>query len=104
MMSIGVEVLPPEVLRYVRRFEKRRRRLALLKAVGAALAFVLLWVLLWCTADRLLAFPPAVRLTLLLIGAQVISEYERIDKPEEPAPSNPLAVVDGPVEEGARPQ
>lgn len=28
--------------------------------------------------------------TLLLLGAQVISEYERIDKPPEPPPANPL--------------
>jgi membrane protein len=28
--------------------------------------------------------------TLLLLGAQVISEYERIDQPEQPAPPNPL--------------
>jgi membrane protein len=28
--------------------------------------------------------------TLLLLGAQVISEYERIGLPEEPAPANPL--------------
>lgn len=28
--------------------------------------------------------------TLLLLGAQVISEYERIDLPEEPEPANPL--------------
>ncbi len=28
--------------------------------------------------------------TLLLVGAQVISEYERIDKPKEPDPVNPL--------------
>jgi YihY family inner membrane protein len=28
--------------------------------------------------------------TLLLLGAQVISEYERIDQPEEPEPANPL--------------
>jgi YihY family inner membrane protein len=28
--------------------------------------------------------------TLLLLGAQVISEYERIDLPEQPAPANPL--------------
>ncbi len=30
--------------------------------------------------------------TLLLLGAQVISEYERIDKPPEPVPANPLRV------------
>ena len=28
--------------------------------------------------------------TLLLLGAQVISEYERIDQPAEPEPANPL--------------
>lgn len=32
--------------------------------------------------------------TLLLLGAQVISEYERIDKPPEPAPANPLEMED----------
>jgi membrane protein len=35
--------------------------------------------------------------TLLLLGAQVISEYERIDKPEEPAPANPLQADETPV-------
>lgn len=28
--------------------------------------------------------------TLLLLGAQVISEFERIDRPEQPPPANPL--------------
>jgi membrane protein len=32
--------------------------------------------------------------TLLLLGAQVISEFERIDQPKEPLPVNPLQVVD----------
>jgi YihY family inner membrane protein len=31
--------------------------------------------------------------TLLLLGAQVISEYERIDRPAEPEPANPLQVT-----------
>jgi YihY family inner membrane protein len=35
--------------------------------------------------------------TLLLLGAQVISEYERIDKPKEPEPLNPLQVDDTPA-------
>jgi membrane protein len=35
--------------------------------------------------------------TLLLLGAQVISEFERIDRPEEPAPANPLHVDERPV-------
>ena len=35
--------------------------------------------------------------TLLLLGAQVISEFERIDMPELPAPANPLRVDDKPA-------
>lgn len=35
--------------------------------------------------------------TLLLMGAQVISEYERIDRPDEPVPANPLQVDDKPA-------
>ena len=35
--------------------------------------------------------------TLLLLGAQVISEFERIDMPERPAPGNPLRVDDKPA-------
>jgi len=31
------------------------------------------------------------------MGAQVISEYERIDKPKEPAPANPLQTDDQPA-------
>ncbi len=37
--------------------------------------------------------------TLLLLGAQVISEYERIDKPPESVPANPLR-VEGTAPEG----
>jgi YihY family inner membrane protein len=42
--------------------------------------------------------------TLLLLGAQVISEYERIDRPEEPEPANPLQTeeVSEPRQERAR--
>ncbi|RYG11521.1 MAG: YihY/virulence factor BrkB family protein [Burkholderiales bacterium] len=36
--------------------------------------------------------------TLLLLGAQVISEYERIDKPAEPPAANPLRVEDRPAD------
>jgi membrane protein len=37
--------------------------------------------------------------TLLLLGAQVISEFERIDKPPEPAPLNPLQTDEEPAPE-----
>jgi YihY family inner membrane protein len=35
--------------------------------------------------------------TLLLLGAQVISEYERIGQPEEPEPANPLQTEQEPA-------
>ena len=35
--------------------------------------------------------------TLLLMGAQVISEYERIDRPKQAVPANPLQVDDTPA-------
>jgi membrane protein len=35
--------------------------------------------------------------TLLLMGAQVISEYERIDKPKQPEAANPLQTGDKPA-------
>ena len=38
--------------------------------------------------------------TLLLLGAQVISEYERIDKPKEPEAANPLQVEADPADAG----
>ena len=68
-----IDVLPPEVRGYVRRFVNRRRRLALLKALGLAVAFALSWMLLWCMADRLIAFPGRLRLALLVIGAAAVT-------------------------------
>jgi YihY family inner membrane protein len=41
--------------------------------------------------------------TLLLLGAQVISEYERIDRPEEPWPANPLQTEQAAREDVNRP-
>ncbi|MDP3170058.1 MAG: ribonuclease R, partial [Polaromonas sp.] len=41
--------------------------------------------------------------TLLLLGAQVISEYERIDKPPEPTPANPLRAEGAAPESNAQP-
>src|SRR5207237_9671908 len=35
--------------------------------------------------------------TLLLLGAQVISEFERIGVPQAPAPRNPLRTVEAPA-------
>jgi membrane protein len=39
--------------------------------------------------------------TLLLLGAQVISEYERIGEPEEPEPANPLKGEEAPSTDGS---
>ena len=41
--------------------------------------------------------------TLLLMGAQVISEFERIDRPPQPEPVNPLRVDDGATQAGPAP-
>ena len=42
------------------------------------------------TTAIIVLFSLEIGATLLLLGAQVISEYERIGVPEEPAPANPL--------------
>jgi membrane protein len=42
------------------------------------------------TTAIIVLFSLEIGATLLLLGAQVISEFERIGLPEEPAPSNPL--------------
>ena len=43
--------------------------------------------------------------TLLLLGAQVISEFERIDRPPQPEPANPLQTVEAaePEQSSSRP-
>jgi len=43
------------------------------------------------TAVIVVLFSLEIGATLLLVGAQVIAEYERIGLPEEPVPANPLA-------------
>ena len=42
------------------------------------------------TTAIIVLFSLEIGATLLLLGAQVISEFERIGLPEEPAPANPL--------------
>src|SRR6185369_1519674 len=46
------------------------------------------------TTAIIVLFSLEIGATLLLLGAQVISEFERIGLPEEPAPSNPLRAED----------
>lgn len=44
------------------------------------------------TTAIIVLFSLEIAATLLLLGAQVISEYERIDQPPESVPANPLAL------------
>jgi hypothetical protein len=59
--------LPPALATFIRRFVLRTRRLAVLQACGAGLAFVLIWTLLWALVDRLHPLPVWFRCALLAI-------------------------------------
>ena len=48
------------------------------------------------TTAIIVLFSLEIGATLLLLGAQVISEYERIGLPQEPAPANPLETENPP--------
>jgi membrane protein len=84
-------------------------RLSLRHALLGAVSAALLWeitrhVLVWyfstlsqvnvvygsLTTAIVVLLSLEIAATLLLLGAQVISEFERIDRPEEPPPANPL--------------
>jgi hypothetical protein len=67
-MNAAVD-LPPAVASYLRAFALNGRRLALLRAIGIALATFLIWAGFCCGADRLLQLSQGVRLTLLGCGA-----------------------------------
>jgi YihY family inner membrane protein len=45
------------------------------------------------TTSIIVLFSLEIGATLLLLGAQVISEFERVELPEDPAPANPLRVA-----------
>ena len=61
--------LPPSVQAYLGDFVKRWRRVVVLRAAGAALAVLAVWVLVAATADRLLHLPGTVRLASLVVAA-----------------------------------
>src|SRR5689334_5620359 len=61
--------LPPALHGYLVRWAKRCRTLAVLNAIGWALALALIWMLMSCGADRLLHLPTAWRILLLACGA-----------------------------------
>jgi membrane protein len=84
-------------------------RLSLRHALLGAVSAALLWeitrhVLVWyfstlsqvnvvygsLTTAIVVLLSLEIAATLLLLGAQVISEFERIDRPEQPPPANPL--------------
>jgi len=69
--------LSPAVASYLRRFAIAERRLALLRALGNALAVFLAWAAICCGIDRLLQLSQAIRLLLLgcgvILGAAIVA-------------------------------
>ena len=63
-----LSILPPAIQTYVRDFDARSRRLALLGGVGIALSFFGIWLVICCAIDRLAHFPASVRAGLLAAG------------------------------------
>ena len=64
--------LPASLRSYVCDFVARRRRVALFRAAGLAVAFALGWTLAWCLVDRLLQLPGPVRLALLTLNLAAV--------------------------------
>jgi hypothetical protein len=63
-----ISVLPPAVRTYLRDFEARTRRLALLRGIGIAMAALLGWTLACCLIDRAAQLGPTTRSWLLGVG------------------------------------
>ena len=73
-MTAAPTILGPTITSYLDRFERRRRRQRIVRAVGTAVMLTLLWASLWCVADRLAGLPRMVRLAALLVnGAGVFA-------------------------------
>ncbi|MGB7159744.1 MAG: hypothetical protein WBD40_16885, partial [Tepidisphaeraceae bacterium] len=64
--------LPPPIRTHVGRYVRLRRRHALVRSAGFALAFFLAWTLGCCMLDRALALLPAVRFGLLAVGVATV--------------------------------
>jgi hypothetical protein len=63
-----LSTLPPSIRSYLDDFVVRRRRVALARAAGIALAAFLVWMLAWCVIDRFAHLPAGVRLAALVVG------------------------------------
>ncbi|HEY2586377.1 MAG TPA: hypothetical protein VGI81_11490 [Tepidisphaeraceae bacterium] len=63
-----LSTLPPTIRSYLDDFVARRRRVALARAAGIALAAFLIWMLAWCVVDRFAHLPGGVRLAALFVG------------------------------------
>jgi membrane protein len=105
MLGLGGEIFILTSVYMVMPVGRLSWRKALLGGVTAALLWeVTRHVLVWyfstlsqvnvvygsLTTAIVVLFSLEIAATLLLLGAQVISEYERIDQPESPRPANPL--------------
>jgi membrane protein len=105
MLGLGGEIFVLTSIYMVMPVGKLSWRHALIGGVTAALLWELTrHVLVWyfgtlsqvnvvygsLTTSIVVLLSLEIAATLLLLGAQVISEYERIDMPPKPAPANPL--------------
>jgi hypothetical protein len=64
--------LPRPIQTYVRRFVRRGRRLAVIRALGTGLLLACCWAVLACLADRFLKLPPGVRIVSLAVAASLL--------------------------------
>jgi len=64
-------IIPTPIKRYLGNYIARRRRIALLRSVGVACVFAILWTLLWSFVDRLSPLPVLMRLILLILNALI---------------------------------
>src|SRR5262245_36687223 len=73
-MSAGTgDQLPASIRELLARFVRRRRRVALVRALGVAVALAALWLLVWGLVDRLVLLPGVVRAALLFMLASVVT-------------------------------
>ncbi len=65
-------IIPISMRRCLSSYVARRRRVALLRRLGMACAFAMLWLLVVATLDRLVPLPTFVRLGLLILNLVVV--------------------------------
>jgi hypothetical protein len=65
-------IIPNSIRRYLRRYVMRRRRIALMRRLGIAAAFSMLWMLGCAVIDRIVPMPGALRAVLFTIDVLAV--------------------------------